>query len=218
MGEACLKFDTQVTGGNVSFYNQNPDGAVYPTPTIGMVGVLDSVDSKMTLGFRSTGDLIYLIGKVSNDIHSSEYLHKIVGVELSPVPYFNLEEEFAMQQCVSKLIAAKLIVSAHDVSEGGLFISLLESSFVSGLGFVVEQSHKAVRSDAYWFGEAQGRVVVSVRPEQQQAFEELIKGSNVPFAPIGKVSGSDIQVNGENWGGLSLWKQGYDTAIGDHMH
>jgi phosphoribosylformylglycinamidine synthase len=104
------------------------------------------------------------------------------------------------------------------VSEGGLFISLLESSFVSGLGFVVEQSHKAVRSDAYWFGEAQGRVVVSVRPEQQQAFEELIKGSNVPFAPIGKVSGSDIQVNGENWGGLSLWKQGYDTAIGDHMH
>ena len=218
MGEACLKFDTPVTGGNVSFYNQNPDGAVYPTPTIGMVGVLDSVDSKMTLGFRSTGDLIYLIGKVSNDIHSSEYLHKIVGVELSPVPYFDLEEEFAMQQCVSKLIAAKLIVSAHDVSEGGLFISLLESGFVSGLGFAVEQSDKAVRSDAYWFGEAQGRVVVSVRPEQQQAFEDLIKGSNVPFAPIGKVAGSDIQVNGENWGGLSLWKQGYDTAIGDHMH
>ncbi|MEY4336368.1 MAG: phosphoribosylformylglycinamidine synthase subunit PurL, partial [Bacteroidota bacterium] len=218
MGEACLKFDTPVTGGNVSFYNQNPDGAVYPTPTIGMVGVLDSVDSKMTLGFRSTGDLIYLIGKVSNDIHSSEYLHKIVGVELSPAPYFDLEEEFAMQQCVSKLIAAKLIVSAHDVSEGGLFISLLESGFVSGLGFAVEQSHKAVRSDAYWFGEAQGRVVVSVRPEQQQAFEDLIKGSNVPFAPIGKVAGSYIQVNGENWGGLSLWKQGYDTAIGDHMH
>src|SRR5687768_5685696 len=98
MGDACRKFDTPVTGGNVSFYNQNPDGAVYPTPTIGMVGLLDNVDDKMTMDFKAAGDLLYLIGKSSNDINSSEYLHKIQGVEFSPAPSFDLEEEYKLQQ------------------------------------------------------------------------------------------------------------------------
>ena len=98
MGEACIKFDTPVTGGNVSFYNQTPDGPVYPTPTIGMVGLLDNVDNKMTMDFKKAGDIIYLVGQSSNDINSSEYLHKIHGVEFSPAPYFDLEEEFALQQ------------------------------------------------------------------------------------------------------------------------
>ena len=88
MGEACRKFDTPVTGGNVSFYNQNPDGPVYPTPTIGMVGLLEDMNEKMTLDFKEEGDVIYLLGKSTNDINSSEYLHKICGVEFSPAPYF----------------------------------------------------------------------------------------------------------------------------------
>jgi phosphoribosylformylglycinamidine synthase len=79
MGEACVKFDTPVTGGNVSFYNQSPDGPVYPTPTIGMVGLLESADSKMTMDFKHHGDHIYLIGVSRNDINSSEYLHKVHG-------------------------------------------------------------------------------------------------------------------------------------------
>jgi phosphoribosylformylglycinamidine synthase len=90
MGEACVKFDTPVTGGNVSFYNQSPDGPVYPTPTIGMVGLLDNPHKKMTMDFKNSGDSIYLIGKSSNDINSSEYLHKIHGVEFSPAPHFEL--------------------------------------------------------------------------------------------------------------------------------
>src|SRR6187455_803093 len=104
MGEACVKFDTPVTGGNVSFYNQSPDGPVYPTPTIGMVGLLDSVAEKMTMDFKETGDIIYLIGESRNDINSSEYLHKIVGEEFSPAPYFDLDEEFRVQQAVASLI------------------------------------------------------------------------------------------------------------------
>src|SRR5687768_17151970 len=98
MGEACRKFDTPVTGGNVSFYNQNPDGAVYPTPTIGMVGVLENVNDKMTLNFKEAGDLIFLLGKSSDDIHSSEYLQKYHGIEFSPAPSFDLEEEYKLQQ------------------------------------------------------------------------------------------------------------------------
>src|SRR5688572_4554082 len=102
MGEACRRFDTPVTGGNVSFYNQNPDGAVYPTPTIGMVGLLDNADDKMTLDFKEEGDIIILVGKSNADINSSEYLHKVHGVEHSPAPHFDLEEEFALQQKVTE--------------------------------------------------------------------------------------------------------------------
>jgi phosphoribosylformylglycinamidine synthase II len=126
MSEACKKFDTPVTGGNVSFYNQSPSGPVYPTPTIGMVGVLDNMDDKMTLDFKTPGDVIYLIGESKNDINSSEYLHKICGVEFSPAPYFDLEKEFNLHTTISDLIKNKLILSAHDVSEGGLFVTLAE--------------------------------------------------------------------------------------------
>ena len=161
MSEACLKFDTPVTGGNVSFYNQSPDGAVYPTPTIGMVGVLDNVNDKMTMDFKKAGDVIYLIGQSRNDINSSEYLHKIHGIEFSPTPYFDINEEFSLQQTISALIKNKQILSAHDVSEGGLFITLIESTFNRDLGFKVNTANTSIRKDAYWFGEAQSRVVVS---------------------------------------------------------
>jgi phosphoribosylformylglycinamidine synthase len=218
MGEACLKFDTPVTGGNVSFYNQNPDGAVYPTPTIGMVGVLDHVDSKMTLGFRAEGDLIFVVGKINNDISCSEYLHKIVGVELSPAPHFEIEEEYALQQAVAGLISQKIIDSAHDVSEGGLFISLLESAFAGNVGFDVSQKDQEIRSDAYWFGESQSRVVVSVKEEQRVVLENFLESKGVPFSCIGKVSHSSVLINGENWGDLNSWRRSYDDAIGNHMH
>ena len=214
MGEACKKFDTPVTGGNVSFYNQNPEGAVYPTPTIGMVGVLDSLDDKMTLGFKAEGDLIYLLGQSNNDINCSEYLHKICGVEYSPAPHFDLEEEFTVQQAVLKLISEKLIQSAHDISEGGLFITLLESGFVAGLGFEAAQEDVSLRADAFWFGESQSRVVVSVSPSKQHAFETLLAASGTQSVCLGNVKGTDVVINGENWGAIAAWKTPYDDKIG----
>jgi phosphoribosylformylglycinamidine synthase len=214
MGEACKKFDTPVTGGNVSFYNQHPDGAVYPTPTIGMVGVLDSIEDKMTLGFREEGDLVYLLGQSNNDINCSEYLHKICGVEYSPAPHFDLDEEFAVQQAVLKLIAEKRIQSAHDVSEGGLFITLLESGFVAGLGFEAAQEDSSLRADAFWFGESQSRVVVSVSPSKQLAFETMLAASGIKSALLGTVKGTDVVINGENWGAIAAWKTPYDDKIG----
>ena len=217
MGDACLKFDTPVTGGNVSFYNQNPDGAVYPTPTIGMVGLLDSPNDKMTLGFKNEGDLIYLLGKSTADIGSSEYLHKICGVEFSPAPHFDIDDEFNLQQQLISLIKNKLIVSAHDVSEGGLYITLLESSFVEGLGFEVMQSDATIRSDAFWFGESQSRVVISVSLENTAAFEESINLSQIPFVKLGSVKGKEVVVGGVNWGTVISWNTDYNEAIGKHM-
>ena len=217
MGEACLKFDAPVTGGNVSFYNQNPDGAVYPTPTIGMVGVLDSEDDKMTLGFKNEGDLIYLLGASQNDIACSEYVHKICGIEFSPAPYFNIDEEYALQQLVLGLIGKKHILSAHDISEGGLYITLLESGFVGGLGFSVAQQNSAIRPDAYWFGEAQSRVVVSVSPSAKKSFEDAVSASGISSELLGEVKGQDVLVNKENWGKLSDWKNNYDDKISSLM-
>lgn len=213
MGEACKKFDAPVTGGNVSFYNQHPEGAVYPTPTIGMVGVLNAVEDKMTLGFKQEGDLIYLVGESRNDINSSEYLHKYVGVEYSPAPHFDLNEEHAFQQVILRLIGEKQVVSVHDVSEGGLFISLLESAFVGSIGFEVAQQKKLVRADAYWFGESQSRAVVTVAKDKQTAFESTLSATGIAYESLGTVKGKDVLINGENWGAINGWKSAYDEAI-----
>ena len=210
MGEACQKFDTPVTGGNVSFYNQSPDGPVYPTPTIGMVGLLDDIQNKMTLDFKQAGDIIYLLGASRDDINSSEYLHKICGMEFSPVPHFELEEEYRLQQAVSKLISDKIIQSAHDISEGGLFVTLAESGFSRSLGFNVMQRKTTIRKDAYWFGEAQSRVVITVKNENADDFEKML---NIPFEKLGVVTEGDVIIETENWGNINLWKQKYDTAI-----
>ena len=214
MGEACIKFDTPVTGGNVSFYNQSPDGPVYPTPTIGMVGLLDSVNNKMTMDFKKAGDVIYLIGISRSDINSSEYLHKINGVEFSPAPYFELEEEFGLQRTIEKLIKEKMIVSAHDVSEGGLFVTLTESAFNKDLGYTIN-TDKNIRKDAYLFGEAQSRVVVSASGELSTVIESFLKNTNTPFERLGTVTAGDITIDEENWGSITDWKEKYDNAIGN---
>jgi phosphoribosylformylglycinamidine synthase II len=213
MGEACRKFDTPVTGGNVSFYNQNPDGAVYPTPTIGMVGVLDDPADRMTLDFKQAGDVIYLIGQSRNNINSSEYLHKLIGKEYSPAPYFDLEEEYQLHQSLKQLIKNKLLQSVHDISEGGLITALLESGFNRSLGFDVQQSATDIRKDAYWFGEAQSRVVISCTIKNAEEVLSQLSALNIPFEYLGIVTDSSIDMEGEYWGHIAEWKELYDTAI-----
>jgi phosphoribosylformylglycinamidine synthase len=214
MGEACRKFDTPVTGGNVSFYNQGPDGAVYPTPTIGMVGLLDSPDDKMTMDFKTADDEIYLVGTQRNDINSSEYLHKLHGVEFSSAPYFDIDEEFEIQHEIKKMIAKKLINSAHDVSEGGLFVTLIESAFNRNLGFKVTTTDTAIRKDAYWFGEAQSRVVISVSKENRDDFNMLLEKMEITVTYLGTVTSGAVSIDGEDWGNVTDWKEKYDNAIG----
>ena len=225
MGEACLKFNTPVTGGNVSFYNQSvlkdQDGKeytepVYPTPTIGMLGILDNADQYMTLDFKAENDEIYLIGTSRDDINSSEYLRKVCEVSHSPVPYFDLEEEFQLQASIKGLIKNQLIRSAHDISEGGLFVALTESAIAGGLGYRI-QTDAQIRKDAFLFGESQSRVVVTVAEGQGAAFKNYLQDKNVPFVKLGEVFGKEIQVDGENFGSLETWKSGYNTAIANKM-
>jgi phosphoribosylformylglycinamidine synthase len=220
MGDACRKFETPVTGGNVSFYNQykhnGVDIPVFPTPTIGMLGILDDYNQMMTLDFKQAGDLIYLLGVQRDDLGCSEYLRLVQEVEWSNCPHFDLEEEFALQQTAQKVIAAGLVQSAHDVSEGGVFVALVESSMPRGLGFTL-QTDAAIRKDAYLFGEAQSRIIVSVKPEQQAAFERFLQAAQTPFTQIGTVQGAEVRIDGENWGNVESWKHTYDTVLTEIM-
>lgn len=212
MGDACKKFNTPVTGGNVSFYNQNPDGAVYPTPTIGMVGILDDFDNRMTLNYKNADNVIVLIGEQKKDIASSEYLHKIKGVEFSPAPAFNLDEEYKVQQLVSIIIKEKIILSAHDISEGGLMITLLEKGFYNNLGFDVKANFP-IRKDSFWFGECQSRIVVTCSKNNVEKLKSVIEEANIQYTVLGTVTSGIIKVNDEDWGNIISWKEKYDTAI-----
>lgn len=213
MGEACTKFETPVTGGNVSFYNQSSDeGPVFPTPTIGMLGVLDNVETLTTLDFKSKGDFIYLIGESVNDIASSQYLASFHGITACPAPHFDLEKEYAMHQVVKQLIREKLIASAHDVADGGLYIALLESSLPHDLGFDIETDDE-IRKDAFLFGEAQGRVVVSVKPENQEAFVELMATSETEFSLLGTVTKGEIIIDEESFGSVAEAKAVYSNVL-----
>lgn len=216
MSRSCEKFGTPVTGGNVSFYNQATSGnktePVFPTPVIGMLGILEDKDFQTSLAFRQAGDLIYLIGQSRNDLGCSEYLYRYHQVKLSPAPHFDLDEEYEIQEAVGLLIRQKLIQSAHDVSDGGLFVSLFESARVSQLGFQVD-SDEAVRKDAFLFGESQSRVVVSVRPEDEGRLAELLAQTNVPFSILGEVKGSEAIVDGESFGTIDELNRIYEQVI-----
>jgi phosphoribosylformylglycinamidine synthase subunit PurL len=177
-----------------------------------MVGILDDINQKMTMHFKDAGDTILLIGAQHNDIASSEYLHKLKGVQYSSAPYFNLEEEYNTQQLISKLIKGKKIKSAHDISEGGLMITLLESGFSGGKGFNVNPTID-IRQDAYWFGEAQGRIVVSVSASDLADVIAVVTAEGIAFTQLGTVTSSEVEVAGNAWGSIEEWKNKYDTAI-----
>jgi phosphoribosylformylglycinamidine synthase len=213
MSEACTKFQTPVTGGNVSFYNQSSDeGPVFPTPTIGMLGVLDDKNTLMTANFKAEGDLIYLIGESQNDIASSQYLASFHNITVAPAPYFDLEKEYDMHQVVKQLIKEQLIQSAHDVADGGLYIALLESAMPNSFGFEIE-SEADIRKDAFLFGEAQGRVVISVKPEQQEAFIELLATSSTEFSLLGTVTSGALLVDEEPFGTVKEATSVYQNVL-----
>jgi len=216
MGAACERFDTPVTGGNVSFYNQavigDKDEAVFPTPTIGMIGLLENKNHHTTLAFKEKGHMIYLLGKSVNDIASSEYLYSYQGIKESPAPYFNLDEELELHRVVRELIAHNLIQSAHDVSDGGLFIALLESAMPHNLGFDITTDAE-IRTDAFLFGEAQGRIIVSVLPSRETQFIDFMVASKVPFSTLGHVTKSEIRIDDVSFGFVTDLKKIYDTSL-----
>ena len=220
MRKACEKFKTPVTGGNVSFYNQSmqneKDVPVFPTPTIGMMGIVPDKTKVKTLAFQNEGDRIYLLGEAKNDISSSEYLYAYHKMKESPAPHFDLDEEFALQSILKGLIAEDLVVSAHDCADGGLFITLLEAAMPNNLGFEVN-TDSDFRKDAYLFGEAQSRVVVSVSAKQEEQFVEAMAASDVAFTLLGEVKGDSMLVDDENYGKVSDAKAEFESALENYF-
>jgi phosphoribosylformylglycinamidine synthase len=220
MSKACKKFGTPVTGGNVSFYNQSAvDGIevpVFPTPTIGMLGIIEDKRHITSLAFKGKSDLIYMIGKCENDISSSEYLASYHGLKESPAPKFDLDAEYEMQKTVTKLIRAGVIESAHDVADGGLFITLLESSFTNNLGFEIISSSE-VREDAFLFGEAPSRVIVSVTETGEDAFLDAFKEMETPFVLLGHVTRGEIRIDDKSFGSITDYKSIYNNSLAEKL-
>ena len=220
IGEACRKFDTPVTGGNVSFYNQTVIGdktiPIYPTPTIGMLGILEDPSHHTTLNFKEEGDMIYMLGNMSNDIGSSEYLRSVLNIEYSPVPEFDLYEEFEIQKHVRNLILKKIVRSAHDVSDGGLFTNLMESAISSNLGFNVE-TVDTFRKECFLFGEGQGRIVITISPDQEDNLQNYLINNNVSFTKLGEVFGDVAIIDDENFGSITDWKRIHEDTLGNKL-
>jgi phosphoribosylformylglycinamidine synthase len=216
MTKSCKKFKTPVTGGNVSFYNQSAiDGVevpVFPTPTIGMLGIVEDKKHITSLAFKGKSDLIYMIGESKNDISSSEYLASYHNIKQSPAPCFDLDKEYDVQNTITKLIRDGVIESAHDVSDGGLFITLLESSFTNDLGFEIVTSSE-VREDAFLFGESPSRVIVSVTETGEDAFLDLLKDLNTPFVLLGHVTKGRISIDSSDFGDICEYKKIYNESL-----
>ncbi|HEY8483866.1 MAG TPA: phosphoribosylformylglycinamidine synthase subunit PurL [Longimicrobiales bacterium] len=189
MAEACRKFETPVVSGNVSLYNESPSGAIYPTPTIGMVGVLEDVERRITLGFKEPGDAVVLLGRNTNELGGSEYLKVIHGRVAGDAPAVDLDAEKALQEAMLELAQKGLVRSAHDCSEGGLAVCLAECAIADPerlLGAEVELDDDLAVA-ALLFGEAQGRIVVSCVPERVEEVLEVARRHGVPARRIGRV-------------------------------
>jgi phosphoribosylformylglycinamidine synthase subunit PurL len=219
MGEACKYFNTPVTGGNVSFYNESPDTAVYPTPVIGMVGIIEDIENIKTAQFKNDDDLVYLLGEDYEEIGGSEYMKVIHNFVTGEIPKIDLQTEKDLHTLMLHLIEGDLINSAHDVSEGGIFCALAECCIIDQekpIGAKVKIPIKT-REDFSFFSESQSRVIVSVKPEDQEKFEEVVSKSFTPFILLGTTGGNSLSVNDQYVFSLSLLIDLYYTVISKRM-
>lgn len=197
MGEACRFFDTPVTGGNVSFYNESPNAAVYPTPVIGMVGLIEDTKKIMTSYFKNNNDLIYVLGEDFEEIGGSEFLKLIYNEVAGDAPKIDLNVEGKLQNTLLKLIDNELISSAHDISEGGIAAALAECCIINPenkIGASVNIKVKS-REDFSLFSESQSRVIVSVSEARKEVFEAMLSSDDIPFEMIGNTGGSSLNIN-----------------------
>jgi phosphoribosylformylglycinamidine synthase II len=197
LAEACRRFGTPVTGGNVSLYNQNPRGAIDPTPTVGMVGVIGQERWITRQYFRDASDVIYLIGPVGDELGASQYLSIIHGRKEFMPPRLSYDLELGVQAVVQALIQQGLVKSAHDCSEGGFAVALAECC-LSGerrIGASVDFGYRPERLDQLLFNESQSRVIISVEPEATVATEAVCAAAEIPFIRVGQVGGSDLTLS-----------------------
>jgi phosphoribosylformylglycinamidine synthase len=194
MSEACRVLDTPVIGGNVSLYNENAKGAIYPTPVIGMVGLVHDVDHITTQGFKKEGDVIILVGDTKAEFGGSELLYVLNGAAEGRPPAIDLATEKNMLGAVLTAIQGGLVASAHDLSEGGLAVALAESAISGKIGAEVNVATD-LRPDHLLFSESQSRILLSATPEKAAALQAHLTEQGVVNAAIGTVKGSSLTIN-----------------------
>ncbi|SMO80724.1 phosphoribosylformylglycinamidine synthase subunit PurL [Fodinibius sediminis] len=188
MGEACRTFNTPVTGGNVSFYNENPDMAVFPTPVIGMLGLIEDLENhRMTPGFKGQDDLIYFVGAERRGLGGSEYLHTVHGLTTGDAPEIDLDFEGRLQAAMLSAIQQQKVNAVHDISDGGLSVTLAEMAIFSGRGAKVSLDELGSNSHEVLYSEAQSGVVVTCGADQKDELEDHFNDAKIPFQQIGSV-------------------------------
>ncbi|MCK4747614.1 MAG: hypothetical protein KAT15_11280, partial [Bacteroidales bacterium] len=216
ISEVSRKMEIPVIAGNVSFHNLTYNGediaSVIPTPVVGMVGILDNHEDVMTVNFRNKGDVIFLIGRSDNDISSSEYLSFVHLINESAAPKFDLEYEMKLQQVVKEIIRLRLVSSAHDISMGGLFVTLVECALPGSLGFDIT-SPAEIRGDAFLFGESQSRVVVSVSSEQETDFLDYMMETGIHFSALGHVTKEELRIDDVSFGFIADYARDFENAL-----
>jgi len=201
---SCKAFGTPVTGGNVSFYNESPRGAVYPTPVIGMVGLLDDIEKRVPSFFRSEGDIIFLAGQTLNELGGSHYLMIEHGLKGGRPPSLDLGRETTLQAFILEMAGTGHLASCHDLSEGGMAVAIAEccfgpqllGAFIDHVDLLTVTSRQAgpVREDALFFGETQSRAVLSVKPQHKEELIRKAQQKGVPICQIGKVTGPLVTI------------------------
>jgi phosphoribosylformylglycinamidine synthase len=206
--EACRAFGTPVTGGNVSLYNESPAGVVDPTPTIGMVGLIEKEEHITTQWFKKAGDEIILVGKIGDELGGSRFLKVCHGLKQGPPPHVDLADEIKIQNAVGDLIREGLVKSAHDCSEGGLAVALSESCFnptglygadvdlenCSGGRVGRDAGGTPAATEEVLFNESQSRIVISVTPENVEKTMSILSERGIPFQKLGKVGSDKLRI------------------------
>ncbi len=212
LSEACKKLKSPIIDKAILHQQREDNQAAYNSPLsiIGMLGLLEKPEELMTQHFKLEGHQIYMLGTPHNDFSCSEYLRTLHNVDFSPIPKFDLDEEFHTLQNLRNLIKKGWIQSAHTISNGGLFVSLLQSALCFNLGFNIETDGN-FRKDAYLFGESQSRLVISVTKDDEDEVVNYLNSYNVSFSKLGEVSGDKILIDDENFGKVEDWKKLHDN-------
>lgn len=198
MGEACRFLDTPVTGGNVSFYNESPESAVYPTPTIGMLGLIEDLSHITRSYFSENGSVIYILGKDEEEIGGTEYLKTVHGMVKGDCPKLDLTKEKKLHDNLLFLIRSGWVLSAHDVSDGGAAVALAECCIMNqeeAIGAEISLPAGS-REDFTFFSETQSRVIISVKPENTLVVEEYLRSRNQEYIRAGVTGGKSLKING----------------------
>ncbi len=212
LSDACRAFGVPVISGNVSFYNESFGSPIYPTPTVGMVGVMEDVSKHCTVAFKAEGDVVFLLGETENEIGGSEYLKLAHGVVSGKPPALDLELEQAVQATVLAAIDAGLLRSAHDCSEGGLAVTLAECCMAGDLGADIHLDDD-LPAYASLFSETQSRIVVTTTPEDAEKLVEIALEREIPYSIIGTVGGARLDIANRASLTLEQLREAWEPAL-----